>query len=562
MVEQRCDVAIIGGGPAGATVGALLMRYDPTLQVTILEREKFPRDHVGESHLPAISPILHEMGAWDKIEAAEFPIKIGGTYRWGATEELWDLDFLNGHEFQNLPRPNPYSGQRLHTAFQVDRSVYDQILLDHAEQLGCRVRQQTAVSKVHNQGDKITGLGLKPSHSSTGDEAETLVADYYVDCSGDAGAIRRALQIPCQNPTILKNIAVWDYWQDAEWAVTLGKGGTRIQVLSLTWGWLWFIPVSPTRTSVGLVVPVEYYKASGATPKQLYERAIQEDALVARLVSSAKCENALQATKDWSFVADRMVGENWFLAGDSGGFADPILSAGMTLAHTAAKKVAYSILELKRGRFDPQWIKDEYHRQQRNQIDQHIKFADFWYSSNGRFTDLQEYCSTIAAEAGLELNATDAFRWLATGGFAVQEPGLARALGFRVIGLKRVAQLISGEAPPWAVTQTNLWLPNLKDVKQETLALYVEGEIKPVACYRRNGKVLPLTGAFAHAMTSIREHSYSKIAFAKCVDRLIDGEGMSNQDAILQAVETFEALLTEGWIKGKRVEGQEFLTFQ
>ena len=79
----KYDVAIIGGGPGGATTGTLLKKYNAGLRVLILEREQFPRDHVGESQLPPISPILHEMGCWDKVEAANFPIKIGGTFRWG-----------------------------------------------------------------------------------------------------------------------------------------------------------------------------------------------------------------------------------------------------------------------------------------------------------------------------------------------------------------------------------------------------------------------------------------------------------------------------------------------
>lgn len=75
----KCDVAVIGGGPAGSTLGCLLKKYNPKLDVVILERERFPRDHVGESLLPAIMTILEEIGVWDKVEAANFPIKVGAT---------------------------------------------------------------------------------------------------------------------------------------------------------------------------------------------------------------------------------------------------------------------------------------------------------------------------------------------------------------------------------------------------------------------------------------------------------------------------------------------------
>jgi N-acetyl-anhydromuramyl-L-alanine amidase AmpD len=82
------DVIFIGGGPAGSTGSCLLKKYKPDMDVLVLEREKFPREHVGESQLPPISAILDEMGCWDKVEAADFPIKIGATYRWGNTTDL------------------------------------------------------------------------------------------------------------------------------------------------------------------------------------------------------------------------------------------------------------------------------------------------------------------------------------------------------------------------------------------------------------------------------------------------------------------------------------------
>src|SRR5882757_274487 len=111
------DVVIIGGGPAGSTAGTLLKKYNPGLRVAIFEREVFPRDHIGESLLPPISPILEDMGVWDKIEAADFPIKIGATYRWGKRPELWDFEFIPVEHFKDEPRPAKFEGQRRWTAF-------------------------------------------------------------------------------------------------------------------------------------------------------------------------------------------------------------------------------------------------------------------------------------------------------------------------------------------------------------------------------------------------------------------------------------------------------------
>ena len=129
------DVAIVGGGPAGTTVGTLLRRHNPALRVLILEKEKFPRDHIGESQLPAINGVLVEMGVWDKVEAANFPVKIGASYTWGRDNERWDFEFYPVENWAREERPVRFEGQRKYTAFQVDRAIYDEILLRHAEEV-------------------------------------------------------------------------------------------------------------------------------------------------------------------------------------------------------------------------------------------------------------------------------------------------------------------------------------------------------------------------------------------------------------------------------------------
>lgn len=553
----KCDVAIIGGGPAGSTVGTLLKKYNPSLRVVIVEREKFPRDHVGESHLPAISRILDEMGVWDKVEAADFPIKVGGTYRWGATDELWDLDFLDGKAFKEEPRPAQYINQRRQTAFQVDRSIYDKVLLDHARSMDCEVYEETKVVNVDLSGKTIRGLQTSSDHAELGDGR--IEARYYVDCSGDAGILRKALGIEIEAPTALRNIAIWDYWQDAEWAVSIGNGGTRIQIMSLGWGWLWFIPVTPTRTSVGLVLPAAYYKASGKTKEQIYADAIQSEPLISRLVANAQQEGNLEATKDWNFLAKELGGANWFLAGDTAGFADPILSAGMTLAHTSGRKAAYTILELDRGNLDSTWLKKEYNDGHRTQIRHHMQFADFWYSANGRFTDLKEYCTEIAQNAGLTLDADSAFRWLATGGFAVEEPGIARALGYRVAGIKIVAERLAGSRATWEMSKTNFWRLNLKDAVEENFASYVEGRIVPLRCFRREDKLLPVSGVYEHVISGLSRNMDGVMILEDCVNAMVREDGCEPNEAAMLVSEAIEAMVTEGWIKSKAVASRPFI---
>lgn len=549
-----CDVAIIGGGPAGSTTGTLLKKYNPSLDVVILERERFPRDHVGESQLPAISQILDEMGVWDKVEAADFPIKIGGSYRWGSTDELWHLDFLRGDRFEDEPRPAKYLGQRQKTAFQVDRSIYDKVLLDHARSRGCRVFEQTKVAKVCTDGDRVLKLEVQRDSSAKDDE-NSVQARHYIDASGEVGILRRAFGVEVASPTALRNIAIWDYWQDAEWAVNIGNGGTRIWVMSLGWGWLWFIPVTPTRTSVGLVLPADYFKKSGKSKATIYEEAIAEEPEITRLLRNARAEGNIQATKDWNFLSGRLAGKNWLLTGDSCGFADPILSAGMTLAHTSGRKAAATILELDRGVLDAEWLKDQYSEGHRAQIKHHMQFADYWYSANGRFTDLREYCSDIARDAGLTLNAEDAFRWLATGGFALEEPGLARALSYGVSGIKVVSEHLNGTPICWELCKSNFWRLDLSGAKEDSFAQYMEGRIEVLKAFRRGEHLLPIAGVYAFVIDALKRNMDSIFILEDVVNALIK-DSCAPEEAVSLALDALEALIVEGWIKTKLVSSR------
>ncbi|MGF1490558.1 MAG: NAD(P)/FAD-dependent oxidoreductase [Prochloraceae cyanobacterium] len=538
------DVAIVGGGPAGSTAGTLLKKYNPNLRVLILEKEKFPRDHVGESQLPQISDILEEMGCWDKVEAANFPIKVGATYRWGKDPQPWDFDFVPPEQFKDEARPAKYEGQRRQTAFQVDRAIYDQILLRHAEELGCEVREETPVIKVDLENNsKIKCLHLK--------NGQTITARYYIDASGHIGVLRRTLGIQTSCPTQLKNIAVWDYWTNAEWAEEIGVGGTRVQVRSLGHGWIWFIPLGPTRTSIGFICPAEHYKQTNKKPEELYREALEEEPFIKSLIANATSRGKIETTKDWSFLAEKTVGENWLLTGESAGFADPILAAGMTLTHVGAREAAYTILELDRGELDPNWLKSQYDQNQRRRVKQHIRFADFWYAANGQFTDLQEHSQKIARDAGLNLSPQEAFQWLSQGGFTNDILGQAVIAGFDLGSMKQVIQRFANEEIPWEVSGYNVFNLDLKDSTEESVAVYAKGKITQVKCFVKGERRLPITGLYGLLVNILSRSSEIEQIYRQLLTML--NSRFSSQHArvaLHQALGCLEVMITEGWVKG------------
>lgn len=535
--EAHYDVAIIGGGPSGSTLGTILKQSAPHLSVAILEREAFPRDHVGESLLPPIGLILEEMGIWDRVEAADFPIKIGATYRWGRTDELWDLNFLPDEEFKNEPRPAKFQGQRRRTAFQVDRSIYDKILLDRAAEMGCVVREQTRVTRVLRDGDSVTGLELN--------SGERLTAKHYVDASGSAGIIAKAMEVPIDAPTTLRNIAIWDYWQNTDWAVEIGVGGTRIQVMSLGWGWIWFIPMGPTRTSIGLVVPASYYKESGLRPAELYERALAEEPRIAELTTNATREGRLASTKDWSFLAQNHYGPNWFLLGECAGFADPILSAGVTMVMVTARQLAYTIAELERGEVDGQWLREQYEAGQKERILTHVRFADYWYTANTQFTDLQGFTSQLAADAGLDLSPQKAWQWISQGGFITSDLRIGTG-GFNIGHALKIGEFLSDMDVQLAIERNNVFKLNVKGATKKEVAVYHQGRVYREDCYMRGDRILPLHSQILMLVDVLEEES----RFPQIMQRLTEMAKRSAfvANVLLEVPETLEAMISDGWI--------------
>lgn len=558
-MPQQKNIAIIGGGPAGSTCAALLKKYNPDLSTLILEKATFPREHVGESQLPAIGAILNEMGVWDKIEAADFPIKLGATYRWGSSADLWDFSFLQSDEFAEQPRPGIYEGQRRLTAFHVERSRYDQILLDHAADLGCQVRQGTQVRQILRNADNpdhIDGLKL--------DDGSTITADWYVDATGCAGTLRRAMDVDIDSPAKLKNVAAWGYWDNAKWPVRVGEHATRVMILSIDCGWLWYIPLSDTRVSIGFVCPASYYKSRGLSFTDLYQWAVQQEPLITQLTQDAKLDGDVIATKDWSFIADRFCGDNWFLAGESAGFADPILAAGLTLTHSGAREVAYALLEMYRDDHDPQWLKSRYEEVLRRRIEQHIRFADFWYAGNGQFTDLEEETSRIAKEAGLKLDPKAAFRWLSNGGFSNDTILSAGLAGIDLNMVKRATNKLTGATDAgWLITKFNVFHLNLRGSREEQLPHLHNGHIIKQDCLIREDKVLPIAGIYSLVLDGLSRHSAAQ-DLVDWMGRALAQSGIPEDrvsEQLYRAFQVLEVLLVDGWVWGQRNTKKPTLQF-
>lgn len=557
------DIAIIGGGPAGSTLGTLVRKYRPETRVLIVEREVFPRDHVGESQLPPVTQVLQEMGCWDKVEAIGFPVKTGALYRWGSTDELWRFDFLVGQEYEDKPRPGRLEGQRLQTTFHVERSVFDELLLDHAAEHGCEVCEGAKAVRIETSGDRVDRIQIEGTRPAGADENGWVRARQYVDASGHVGVLRRAIGVPVSEPTSLKNIAIWQYWSSPDWTAIdgVGRGGVRVRVMSLGSGWIWFIPISCDRASVGFVTHAEHYKQSGLSTAELYAQAIAKEPHIAELLHGAAPAGEICSTKDWSFLADRMAGENWMLAGESAGFADPILAGGMSLAMAGAREAAYILKSIFDADYEEAWLKSWYEETQARRIGQHIKFADYWYSANGHFSDLQAYTSQIAAEAGLKLNPKEAFQWLGQGGFVSDDLAAPVVGTYRLGAVKSAMQILSGQEADWELNRYNQFTLNLEGSEVVHVPYCKDGKIERVKCYKRGPSLLPMLGIYRLVFRALSRESDAAGVVRELKAAIASTEGITEPyNAFLGALDALEGMLAEGWLTPSVKEGRPFMT--
>ncbi|MFW6695370.1 NAD(P)/FAD-dependent oxidoreductase [Streptomyces sp. MAR4 CNX-425] len=367
MVKEY-DVIVIGGGPAGATAAGLLAKAGR--HVLVLEKEKFPRYHIGESLVPGVMPVLEELGAREKVESQLFLRKYGTTLRWGAERELWTIHFAEAGPWEY--------------AFEVKRAEFDNTLLNHARELGATVVEEAAVSEVLFDGARAAGVRYTLGRRGS---AVDVRARYVLDASGQSKFLAHRESL-LEWHEDLRNIAVWTYYQGGEFFPGKDRGNILTEYHGD--GWVWVIPFADGTRSVGFVGPSDLYAETGLGPEEFFQSRLKVSTEARRLLDGAVRVADYRVTKDWSYAAKTFTGPGFLLAGDAAAFVDPLFSTGVMLAMkgaSAAARTVDRILDAPEREDDHQQHYEDTYRDFFGTV---VSFVRYFYDARRKRTDYWE----------------------------------------------------------------------------------------------------------------------------------------------------------------------------
>src|SRR6266513_958182 len=359
------DVAIIGGGPAGSTAAALLARAGR--RVIVFEREKFPRFHIGESLLPFSTQTFDRLGLREKLDRTFLP-KFGGEIVAACGTKGVKFYFKDGFR------------SRRDRAYQVTRSEFDKLLLDHSRENGADVREETDVKNITFENDRA-----KINIETSSGVRSTIEARYLLDCSGRQTMLGSFFKIK-KTYDHLQKFSVFAHYENVDRAQ--GIDGTLIRMVRGLDRWFWMIPLTQTRMSVGVVMDTATFRAMKLSPEAALEGCIGEQPMVLERMTRAERVSPVYSAGDFSYRNTKFFGDRWLLAGDAAGFIDPVFSSGGFLAVMSGEKAADALNEVLRNEAHRRRVFKNYSRYVNRIMDIYLTIVNSWYRRSKEFIEV------------------------------------------------------------------------------------------------------------------------------------------------------------------------------
>jgi flavin-dependent dehydrogenase len=359
------DVAIVGGGPAGSTAATLLAKAGR--RVVVLERDKFPRFHIGESLLPFSTQTFDRLGVREKLDRAFIP-KYGGEIMSACGSRGVKFYFKDGYQ------------SKRDRAYQVTRSEFDKLLLDHSRENGAEVREESEVKNIAFADDRA-----KIDIETAGGEKSTIEAKYLLDCSGRQTLLGNSYKLK-KTYDHLQKFSIFAHYDGVDRLE--GKDATLIRMVRGLDRWFWLIPLTETRTSVGVVMDTAAFRAEKLSPEAALEKFIAEQPLMTERMKNSRRVSPVYSAGDYSYRNVKLYGDRWLLAGDAAGFIDPVFSSGVFLAVMSAERAADTLDEVLRDESKRSRLFGIYGRQVNRIMSIYLTFVNSWYRRGKEFLEV------------------------------------------------------------------------------------------------------------------------------------------------------------------------------
>jgi flavin-dependent dehydrogenase len=328
--ETTYDCIVMGGGPSGSTVATLVAKEG--FKTLLVERERFPRRHVGESLMPDSYFVFKRLGVLDKMKKSGYAQKVG-------------VQFVNHMGRESAPFLFRWNDpHECSETWHVPRPEFDQMLFENAADHGADCRQGVRVLDVLMEGDRAVGVKLQYEDESSAKQTQEVHAKVVVDATGQQAILSSKLGLRRVNPA-LKKCAIWGHFRGCHRDTSDGGVYTIVLHTDQRKSWFWFIPQADDVVSIGVVGDNEYMLKRDGTPKDIFFEEVAKCSALQWRMKDAEQVDELIVAKEFSYLTDRSAGDGWTLVGDAWGFIDPVYSSGVFFALKSGEVASDCVVE-------------------------------------------------------------------------------------------------------------------------------------------------------------------------------------------------------------------------